>query len=121
MIRIYGIRNCTTMRKAFAWLDEHGVRYDFHDYRKAGVPVRELERWVAVAGWPALANKHGTTWKRIPEDSREGLDAKRAIELLCAWPSAIRRPVLDTGSHLLVGFDPGLYAGLISPGVRART
>jgi len=116
MIRIYGIRNCTTMKKAFAWLDARGVRYAFHDYRKSGVPAGELERWIAQRGWRSLLNARGTTWRRIPETGRENLDDERALALMRAWPGAIRRPLLDTGAQLLVGFDPALYARFIAAG-----
>jgi Spx/MgsR family transcriptional regulator len=110
-VRIYGIRNCDTMKKAFAWLDEHRIAFDFHDYRKDGVPSDRLAAWCEVLGWEALINTTGTTWKRLApaEQSIAGIDD--AIALMTARPSVIRRPVLETGSgELLIGFDPARYA-----------
>lgn len=112
-IRIYGIRNCDTMKKAFAWLDAQGVEYTFHDYKKAGVPVARLQAWAAKLGWEALCNTRGPTWRKIPERERENLNAARALKLLEAWPSAIKRPVLESGAQVLAGFDPAAYARIL--------
>ena len=97
---VYGIRNCDTMKKAFAWLDAHKVAYDFHDYKKAGVPPGKLKAWAAKVGWEKLANTRGPTWRRIPEAQKANLE--KALE---ANASAIRRPIVETGGKLLVGFD----------------
>ncbi len=104
-ITVYGIKNCDTMKKAFAWLDEHGMAYQFHDYKKAGVPAALLAQGAAHWGWEALLKKTGTTWRKIPETERRDLDEARALALLSAYPSLIRRPiVMIDGEAALVGF-----------------
>lgn len=108
--RIYGIRNCDTMKKAFAWLDAKGIAYDFHDYKKAGVPPGKLNTWAQRVGWEKLANTRGPTWRKIPEAQRQNLTEARMIALLEANASAIRRPIVEAGSALLVGFDPAEFA-----------
>ena len=112
MITLYGIANCDTMKKARGWLDGHGVAYAFHDYKKAGVDEGLVRAWVAELGWESLVNRRGTTWRRLPEPEREGIDAKSAIRLMVENPSLIRRPVLDTGEARHVGFSEDLYQGL---------
>lgn len=104
-VTMYGIKNCDTMKKAFTWLDQHGVEYHFHDYKREGVQTATLAAWATQVGWERLANTRGPTWRRIPEASRTGLDEQRALALLAANPSAIRRPVIEAGKALLVGFD----------------
>ena len=108
--RIYGIKNCDTMKKAFAWLDKNGVEYEFHDYKKAGVPPGKLGAWAKQAGWEALANTRGPTWRKIPEAKRSNLTEAKMLALLEANTSAIRRPIVETGGKLLVGFDPDAFA-----------
>ena len=108
--RIYGIKNCDTMKKAFAWLDARGIAYEFHDYKKAGVPPGKLRDWAKRAGWEKLANTRGPTWRKIPEAQRENLDAARVIALLEANTSAIKRPIVEAGNALLIGFDPDEFA-----------
>jgi Spx/MgsR family transcriptional regulator len=108
-ITIYGIKNCDTMKKAFAWLDQHRVGYDFHDYKKAGIDRRRLERWSKAVGWETLLNRAGTTFRRLPEKDKAALDERKAIALMAAQPSMIKRPVLDRGDDLLVGFKPAQY------------
>ncbi|MEN5081553.1 ArsC family reductase [Bosea sp. TWI1241] len=110
MVTLYGIRNCDTMKKAWSWLDAQGVAYDFHDYKKAGIDRARLEGWVKELGWETLLNKAGTTFRKLPEADRQGLDAEKAIALMLAQPSLIKRPVLDLGSRRLVGFKPEAYA-----------
>ena len=112
MVTLYGIANCDTMKKARAWLDGHGVRYAFHDYKRAGLDESLLRSWVAELGWEALVNRRGTTWRRLPESQREGIDAQSAIRLMLENPSLIRRPVLDTGEARHVGFSETLYQEL---------
>src|SRR5258706_16109685 len=107
--RVYGIRNCDTMKKAFAWLDAHKVAYDFHDYKKSGVPPGKLKAWGQKLGWEKLANTRGPTWRKIPEAKRANLTEARALALLEENTSAIRRPIIETDGVLLVGFDPGEY------------
>jgi arsenate reductase len=109
-ITIYGIKNCDTMKKARAWLDKHRVAYAFHDYKTAGIDRAQLERWEKKVGWESLLNRAGTTFRKLPEKDKQGVDAKKAIALMLAQPSMITRPVLDLGrDHLLVGFKPELY------------
>ncbi len=108
--RIYGIKNCDTMKKAFAWFEAAGIAYEFHDYKKDGVPPAKLAQWAARVGWEKLANARGPTWRKIPEAQRQGLDEAGALALLAEHTSAIKRPVVEVGSELLVGFDADTYA-----------
>ncbi len=108
-ITIYGIRNCDTMKKARVWLDARGVAYDFHDYRTAGIDRVRLERWCKELGWETLLNRAGTTFRKLPDADKKVADARKAIALMLAQPSLIKRPVLDLGGRLLVGFKPELY------------
>ena len=109
-VQLYGIRNCDTMKKAWTWLDDHGVAYDFHDYKKEGVEQGRLEGWVERLGWETVLNRAGTTFRKLPEAERTNLDAAKAVALMIAQPSMIKRPVLEAGDDLLVGFKPDLYA-----------
>jgi arsenate reductase (glutaredoxin) len=109
-ITIYGIKNCDTMKKAFDWLDAHGVAYDFHDYKKLGVDAAELARWSDAAGWEKVLNRAGTTFRKLPEADQRDLTRDKAIALMVANPSMIKRPVLETDGGLLVGFKPEAYA-----------
>ncbi len=106
---LHGIRNCDTMKKAFAWLEARGVAYRFHDYKTAGLDRALLEPWVQQLGWEALLNRAGTTFRKLPEDQKQGLDAAKAIALMLAQPSMVKRPVLDMGGRLLVGFNPDAW------------
>lgn len=107
--RIYGIRNCDTMKKAFAWLEANRVAYEFHDYKKDGVPPGKLKAWAAKVGAEKLANTRGPTWRRIPEAQKANLTDEKTLALLEENPSAIRRPIVEAGSKLLVGFDPAEF------------
>jgi arsenate reductase len=109
-ITIYGIKNCDTMKKARAWLDGHAVPYDFHDYKSEGIAKDRLKAWSAEVGWEALLNRAGTTFRKLPDDEKEGLNEKKALALMLAQPSMIKRPVLDLGGKRLVGFKPDVYA-----------
>jgi len=109
-VTIYGIKNCDTMKKARAWLDQRGVAYAFHDYKASGIDKTKLEGWSRKAGWEALLNKAGTTFRKLPDKDKEGLTEKKALALMQAQPSIIKRPVLETGGKLLVGFKPEAYA-----------
>jgi arsenate reductase len=109
-ITIYGIKNCDTMKKARAWLDGHGVAYDFHDYKAAGIAREKLKAWSDQVGWETLLNRAGTTFRKLPDADREGLNERKALALMLAQPSMIKRPVLEAGSRLLVGFKPEIYA-----------
>ncbi len=108
-VTIYGIRNCDTMKKARAWLDARGIAYAFHDYKAAGIECARLESWVAALGWEVLLNRAGTTFRKLPEADRAGLTAAKAIGLMLDQPAMIKRPVLDVGGALLVGFKPAAY------------
>jgi arsenate reductase (glutaredoxin) len=110
--KIYGIRNCDTMKKAFAALDARKVAYDFHDYKKDGVPPGKLKEWASRVGWPKIANTRGPTWRNIPDAEKAGMNEARALALLEKHTSAIRRPVLEAGSKLVVGFDPEEFTRL---------
>lgn len=113
-VELYGIPNCDTMKKARSWLDAHAVAYAFHDYKKEGVAEDRLRRWVGIAGWEVVLNRSGTTFRKLPESERIDLDADRAVALMLSQPSMIKRPVLEAGETLLVGFTPERYdaAGL---------
>jgi arsenate reductase len=108
-VTIYGIKNCDTMKKARTWLDKAGVDYAFHDYKAAGIDRAHLERWAKVVGWETLLNRAGTTFKKLPDADKQGLTAAKAIKLMLAQPSMIKRPVLEAGTTLLVGFKPDDY------------
>jgi len=106
---LYGIRNCDTVKKARGWLDERGVEYRFHDYKVAGIDVARLERWCEEIGWAALLNRAGTTFRKLPEPQKQGLDRKKALALMLTQPSVIKRPVVELNGKLVVGFKPELY------------
>ncbi|HZT63647.1 MAG TPA: arsenate reductase, partial [Burkholderiales bacterium] len=109
----YGIKNCDTMKKAFAWLDAKKIAYDFHDYKKDGVPPGKLKEWAVRAGWEKLANTRGPTWRKIPEAQRDDPTEARVLALLAQNTSAIRRPIVEADSKLLIGFDPEEYAAAL--------
>ena len=113
-ITVHGIRNCDTVRKACQWLDAHGIAYRFHDFKTQGVPVADLDRWIARLGWEPLVNRQGLTWRRLDDATRERVtDAASARALLLAQPSLIKRPVVDwaaDGSDASVGFRPADWA-----------
>jgi arsenate reductase len=109
-VTIYGIKACDTMKKARAWLEARGVAYVFHDYKAAGIEPARLAEWSARLGWDRLLNRSGTTFRGLPEAARRDLDEARAVALMLAQPSMIKRPVLDIGGKLVVGFKPELYA-----------
>jgi arsenate reductase len=109
---LYGIRNCDTVKKARAWLDQRGVEYRFHDYKVAGIDMARLDRWCGEVGWEALLNRAGTTFRKLPPSARESIDEKRAMALMLAQPSVIKRPVIELAGKLIVGFKPELYESL---------
>jgi arsenate reductase len=109
-LTLYGIRNCDTIKKARAWLDAAGIDYEFHDYKALGVDRVALERWVDRLGWTVLLNRAGTTFRKLPDAEKADLDRDRAVALLLAQPSMIKRPVLERGDTLLAGFAPERYA-----------
>jgi arsenate reductase len=106
---LYGIRNCDTVKKARAWLDARGLAYDFHDYKTAGIDEARLRGWLGRVGWERLLNRAGTTFRKLPDSEKVGVDEDKAVALMLAQPSMIRRPVVETGGELLVGFDPDRY------------
>lgn len=110
MTKVYGIKNCDTMKKAMNWLAENGVAYEFIDYKKAGVAEANLPDWNARAGWEKLLNTRGLMWKKLSDEERSAVDEAKALKLMAQYPSLIKRPVLDTGSQLIVGFAPENYA-----------
>jgi arsenate reductase len=118
---IYGIKNCDTMKKARAWLDGHGVAYEFHDYKTAGVAKDKLKHWSDELGWEVLLNRAGTTFRKLPDADKEGLNERKALALMLAQPSMIKRPVLELGGKLLVGFKPEIYAKEIPGKARSKS
>jgi len=113
MITIYGIKNCDTMKKARAFLDKKGVVYRFHDYKAEGIDKARLDGWAGQVGWEKLLNKAGTTFRKLPEADKQGLTAAKAIALMLVQPSMIKRPVLESGKHLLVGFNISEYEKVV--------
>ena len=113
---IYGIKNCDTMKKARAWLDGKGVAYDFHDYKTAGIAKEKLKGWSDKLGWATLLNRAGTTFKKLPDTDKEGITEKKALALMLAQPSMIKRPVLEFGGKLVVGFKPEIYEKEVGKG-----
>ncbi len=113
---LYGIKNCDTMKKARAWLDERGVAYAFHDYKAAGIDRTRLEAWCKAIDWETVLNRAGTTFRKLPDTDKAGLDGKKAIALMLAQPSMIKRPVLEQGGTLLVGFKPEAYQAAVRTG-----
>ncbi len=109
-VTIYGIKNCDTMKKARSWLDGRGVAYAFHDYKAAGIDAATLSGWAKKVGWETLLNRAGTTFRKLPDAEKDGVDEGRALALMQAQPSMIKRPVLDVDGKLLVGFKPEAYA-----------
>ena len=108
-VTLYGIPNCDTVKKARVYLDGRGVAYTFHDYKKAGIDAADLTRWAGQVGWEVLLNKAGTTFKKLPDTDKSDIDETKAIALMQANPSMIKRPVVEGGKHLLVGFKPEIY------------
>lgn len=110
---LYGIKACDTMKKARTWLEEHAIDHAFHDYKTQGIDRDSLNRWCDEHGWEVVLNRAGTTFRKLDDESKAGLDQARAVELMLAQPSMIKRPVLDLGGRTLVGFKPDLYAAAL--------
>jgi arsenate reductase (glutaredoxin) len=119
-VTIYGIKNCDTMKKARAWLDDHGVAYAFHDYKSEGIGKDKLKSWSDDLGWETLLNRAGTTFRKLSDAHKEDLNGRKALALMLAQPSMIKRPVLDLGGKLVVGFKPEIYAKEIALSQRSR-
>ncbi|AOX99283.1 ArsC family reductase [Jeongeupia sp. USM3] len=114
-MKLYGIPNCDTVKKARTWLAEHGHDYDWHDFKKQGVSAELLAHWADKAGWETLLNRQGTTWRKLDDASKAAVtDAASAIAVMLAQPSAIKRPVLDHNGTITVGFKPDTYNALFS-------
>lgn len=105
MTTIYGIKNCDAMKRAFAWLKDHDIAYEFHDYKKLGISESKLRLWSDVVGWEKLLNTRGTTWRKLTEDQRADMNMDKAVQLMNSLPSLIKRPVIAHGNVLLVGND----------------
>jgi arsenate reductase len=111
---LYGIKACDTMKKARTWLDEHQVQYAFHDYKSAGIDRERLARWCDEHGWQVLLNKAGTTFRKLGDEQKADIDQAKAIELMLAQPSMIKRPVLQLGDKTVIGFKPDIYAAALA-------
>jgi Spx/MgsR family transcriptional regulator len=111
-ITIHGIKNCDTMKKAFVWLETHAVAYDFHDYKKVPPTKAQLTEWCRAAGWETVLNRAGPTFRKLPDADKTGLNQSKAIALMLGNPSMIKRPILETGTALEIGFKPERYAAL---------
>ena len=111
-VTLYGIKNCDTVKKARAWLESHDVDYDFHDYKTAGIDRGRLELWCKELGWEILLNRAGTTFRKLPDSDKKVSDSRKAITLMLAQPSMIKRPVLEQGRTLLVGFSEDRYSAV---------
>ena len=114
MTTLYGIKNCDTMKKAWTWLDTNKVAYSFHDYKKLGIDKPVLEGWIEKVGWEALLNRAGTTFRKLPDADKDGITGKKALALMLAQPSMIKRPVLEAKGRITVGFKPDEYSKLFS-------
>lgn len=112
-LALYGIPNCDTMKKARRWLEQHGLEYRFHDYKKDGIDAASLEQWCTQVGHEALLNTRGTTWRKLDEAARRDVDTAKAVALMQQHPSLIKRPVLVAGAQLLVGFDEVAWQTLL--------
>ncbi|MDT8283483.1 MAG: ArsC family reductase [Gammaproteobacteria bacterium] len=113
MIKIYGIPNCDTMKKARRWLENNNLEYEFHDYKKTGVPEKNLKRWIKDAGWETVLNKRGTSWRKLDDSVKNSIDESSAIQVMLDTPSTIKRPVLESGKKLLIGFKEEEYETLL--------
>ena len=110
MVTIHGIKNCDTMKKAFAWLDGHGIAYTFHDYKKLAPSKAQLTAWCRIAGWETVLNRAGPTFRKLPDAAKADLNQAKAIALMLSNPSMIKRPILEEGTGLEIGFAPDRYA-----------
>lgn len=112
MLTIYGIKNCDTMKKSFAWLEEAGIAYTFHDYKKHGIDAATLTRWEKKLGWEVLLNRRGTTWRKLAPDVQANISRETALRLMQDQPSLIKRPVLEKDDTLVAGFTPAVWNSL---------
>ena len=112
MTTIYGIKNCDTMKKAFNWLDENGIEYNFHDYKKNGVDKKILEKALKEFSWEQVLNRKGMTWRKLPKDVQSNMDEKKAIDIALHNPSIIKRPLLIHKNKMVLGFNPETYENM---------
>ncbi|WP_018606191.1 arsenate reductase [Uliginosibacterium gangwonense] len=112
MIKVYGIKQCSTMKKAFDWLAANNLPYEFHDYKKFGISHEQIKLWAKQLGWKVLLNTKGTTWRKLPEAVRDGISEETALQLMQEQPSLIKRPVIEAGGKLWVGYDEAQLARL---------
>jgi arsenate reductase (glutaredoxin) len=113
-MKVYGIKNCDTVKKAVKWLDDNKLTYEFHDFKKLGVSVGKLKEWSEKKGWEPLINKRGTTWKKLePEAQAQVNDEQSAFALMQEKTSVIKRPIIETQHQLLLGFDESDYKSLL--------
>jgi len=110
---VFGIPNCDSVKKARKWLEANNIDYEFHDFKKAGLEKETLSNWISLAGWEALLNRRGTTWRNVPPETRDKIDENVAVELMLKTPSIIKRPVIRVSNNILVGFNPEQYAEVI--------
>jgi arsenate reductase len=113
MTTLYGIPNCDTVKKARTWLEQHGIPYEFHDYKRQGIDAATLKRWCAEFGYEQVLNQKGTTWRKLEDSQRAGMTQARAIKLMQEYPSVIKRPLLDIGKRRLLGFSEADYKALL--------
>lgn len=109
-MKLYGIRNCDTVKKARKWLDDSDLSYNFHDFKKDGLSSEQLERWERAVGWETLINRRGTTWRKLPDEVRDSISAQSAHDVMFDNPSIIKRPVVENGNDVLVGFNADEWA-----------
>jgi len=114
MVHIFGIRNCDTIRKARRWLDETDVDYIFHDFKLEGIDTKRLKAWCGSVGWESLLNRRGLTWRSLNDDQKQDMDEARAIVLMTEYPTLVKRPVLELGDHIEVGFSSARYTALLT-------
>jgi len=113
MIKIYGIPNCDTMKKARKWLDKNNLKYEFHDYKKLGAPEKNITQWVKTAGWEVVLNKRGTTWRKLDDEIKNNIDKTSSIQVMLEKPNEIKRPVIEDDKTLLTGFKEEDYKTLL--------
>jgi Spx/MgsR family transcriptional regulator len=114
MITLYGLKTCDTCRKARAWLEQHNIAYEYHDVRGDGLDPALLERWLQTTDWEKLLNRRSLTWRRIPDAEKDGIDGARAVALIHEHPTLLKRPVLEAGDVIEIGFSPARYAELVA-------
>lgn len=112
-IILYGIANCDTMKKARSWFDERGIAYAFHDYKKSGADANRIKAWCKAFGWETVLNRAGTTFRKLPDTDKSGLDETKAVELMVGQPSMIKRPVVEHSGGILIGFRPDEWAAAL--------